>query len=31
MKITQEIRESAANGMFDKSEEFKQKGSQIYS
>jgi phosphomethylpyrimidine synthase len=31
MKITQEIRESAANGMFDKSEEFKQQGSQIYS
>ena len=31
MKITQEIRESAANGMFDKSQEFKQKGSQIYS
>lgn len=31
MKITQEIRDSAANGMFDKSEEFKQKGSQIYS
>ena len=31
MKITQEIRESAASGMFDKSEEFKQKGSQIYS
>jgi len=31
MKITQEIRESAAAGMFDKSEEFKQKGSQIYS
>ena len=31
MKITQEIRESAANGMFDKSEEFNQKGSQIYS
>ena len=30
MKITQEIRESAANGMFDKSEEFKQKGSEIY-
>lgn len=30
MKITQEIRESAANGMFDKSEEFRQKGSQIY-
>ncbi len=31
MKITQEIRESAENGMFDKSEEFKNKGSQIYS
>ncbi|MDF2450262.1 MAG: hydroxymethylpyrimidine synthase [Bacteroidota bacterium] len=31
MKITQEIRDSAASGMFDKSEEFKQKGSQIYS
>ena len=31
MKITQEIRESAASGMFEKSEEFKQKGSQIYS
>jgi phosphomethylpyrimidine synthase len=30
MKITQEIRDSAASGMFDKSEEFKQKGSQIY-
>lgn len=30
MKITQEIRESAANGMFEKSEEFKQKGSEIY-
>ncbi len=30
MKITQEIRELAANGMFDKSEEFRQKGSQIY-
>ncbi len=30
MKITQEIRESAENGMFDKSEEFKQQGSQIY-
>jgi phosphomethylpyrimidine synthase len=30
MKITQEIRESAAAGMFDKSEEFKQKGSEIY-
>ncbi len=31
MAITQEIRDAAANGMFDKSEEFKQKGSQIYS
>jgi phosphomethylpyrimidine synthase len=31
MKITQEIRESAANGMFEKSEEFKMKGSEIYS
>ncbi len=31
MKITQEIRESAENGMFEKSEEFKTKGSQIYS
>lgn len=31
MKITQEIRESAENGMFEKSEEFKQTGSQIYS
>jgi phosphomethylpyrimidine synthase len=30
MKITQEIRESAANGMFDKSEEFKMQGSEIY-
>ncbi len=30
MKITQEIRESAASGMFDKAEEFKQKGSQLY-
>jgi len=30
MAITQEIRDAAANGMFDKSEEFKQKGSQIY-
>jgi phosphomethylpyrimidine synthase len=30
MKITQEIRESAENGMFDKSEEFKQQGNQIY-
>lgn len=31
MKITHEIRESAANGMFEKSEEFKTKGSSIYS
>ncbi|MBS1651045.1 MAG: phosphomethylpyrimidine synthase ThiC [Bacteroidetes bacterium] len=31
MKITQEIRENAENGMFEKSEEFKQKGSEIYS
>lgn len=31
MKITHEIRESAANGMFEKSEEFKIKGSSIYS
>lgn len=31
MKITQEIRESAANGMFEKAEEFKTKGSSIYS
>jgi phosphomethylpyrimidine synthase len=30
MKITQEIRESAASGMFDKSEEFKMQGSEIY-
>jgi phosphomethylpyrimidine synthase len=30
MKITQEIRESAANGLFDKAEEFKMQGSQIY-
>lgn len=30
MKITQEIRESAASGMFDKAEEFKMKGSEIY-
>ncbi|EKB60205.1 phosphomethylpyrimidine synthase ThiC [Bergeyella zoohelcum] len=30
MKITQEVREYAANGMFDKSEEFKNKGSEIY-
>lgn len=31
MKITQEIRESAANRMFEKAEEFKTKGSSIYS
>ena len=31
MKITQDIREAADNGMFEKSEEFKQKGSEIYS
>ena len=31
MKITHEIRESAANGMFEKSEEFKTRGSSIYS
>lgn len=31
MKITQEIRESAENGMFEKSEEFKSTGNQIYS
>jgi phosphomethylpyrimidine synthase len=30
MQITQEIREYAANGMFEKSEEFVQKGSEIY-
>ena len=30
MKITQEIRDNAAAGMFEKSEEFKQKGSEIY-
>lgn len=30
MKITQEIRESAAKGLFDKSEEFKEKGHEIY-
>lgn len=30
MKITQEIRESAESGMFEKSEEFKLKGSEIY-
>ncbi|PZP47424.1 MAG: phosphomethylpyrimidine synthase ThiC [Pseudopedobacter saltans] len=31
MKITQEIRESADKGMFDKAEEFKFNGSEIYS
>lgn len=31
MKITHEIRESAANGMFEKAEEFKSAGSSIYS
>lgn len=31
MAITQEIRDAAANGMFEKSEEFKTKGSNIYS
>jgi phosphomethylpyrimidine synthase len=31
MKITQDIRDAAESGMFDKSEEFKTKGSQIYS
>lgn len=30
MKITQEIRESAEKGMFDKSQEFIEKGKQIY-
>ena len=30
MQITQEIRDYAANGMFEKSEEFVQKGSEIY-
>lgn len=30
MKITQEIRDSAANGMFEMSEVFKEKGSQLY-
>jgi phosphomethylpyrimidine synthase len=30
MKITQEIRESAEKGMFDKSQEFIQKGKEIY-
>jgi phosphomethylpyrimidine synthase len=30
MKITQDIRDAAESGMFEKSEEFKQKGSQIY-
>nr|WP_294858835.1 phosphomethylpyrimidine synthase ThiC [uncultured Fluviicola sp.] len=31
MKITQDIRDAAESGMFEKSEEFKNKGSQIYS
>lgn len=31
MKITQEIRDSAASGLFEKAEEFKMQGSQIYS
>ncbi len=31
MKITQDIRDAAESGMFEKSEEFKTKGSQIYS
>jgi phosphomethylpyrimidine synthase len=31
MQITQEIRESAASGLFEKAEEFKMKGSNIYS
>ena len=31
MKITQDIRESAANGLFEKSEEFRLKGSELYS
>jgi phosphomethylpyrimidine synthase len=31
MKITQDIRDAAETGMFEKSEEFKTKGSQIYS
>ncbi|MNJ85543.1 Phosphomethylpyrimidine synthase [compost metagenome] len=30
MKITQDIRDAAESGMFEKSEEFKTKGSQIY-
>lgn len=30
MKITQDIRDAAESGMFEKSEEFKQQGSQIY-
>jgi phosphomethylpyrimidine synthase len=30
MKITQEIRDSAAQGMFDKSEEFRLQGSELY-
>ncbi len=31
MKITQDIRDAAESGMFEKSEEFKSKGSQLYS
>jgi phosphomethylpyrimidine synthase len=31
MKITQEIRDSAASGLFEKAEEFKMQGSNIYS
>lgn len=31
MKITQDIRDAAESGMFEKSEEFKSQGSQIYS
>lgn len=31
MKITQDIRDAAETGMFEKSEEFKKQGSQIYS
>jgi phosphomethylpyrimidine synthase len=30
MKITQEIRESAEQGMLDKSQEFIEKGKEIY-
>jgi phosphomethylpyrimidine synthase len=30
MKITQEIRDSAAQGLFDKSEEFRMQGSELY-